>query len=124
MGPAVEIEQEMRSMAYDEGLAERIRVAVDQRPGVTERKMFGGLAFMIHGHMFCGVLQESLMARVGPDAYAGALARSHTREMDFTGRPMKGYVYVDPEGIEEDDELQAWVDRCVAFALSLPPREK
>jgi TfoX/Sxy family transcriptional regulator of competence genes len=111
-------------MAYDEGLAERIRTVVLDQPTVTEKKMFGGLAFMLNDYMFCGVSQDLLMARVGPDNYTAALARPHVREMDFTGRPMKGYVYVDPEGIESDRELQQWVDLCAEFVRTLPPKKK
>lgn len=111
-------------MAYDEGLAERIRTVVLDRPTVTEKKMFGGLAFMLNDYMFCGVLQDSLMARVGPDNYTASLVKPHVREMDFTGRPMKGYAYVDPEGIESDQELQYWVDLCAEFVLTLPPKKK
>lgn len=109
-------------MAYDEGAAERVREIVHARPDVTERKMFGGLAFMSHGHMFIGVLGETLMARIGPAAYAQALAMPHVREMDFTGRPMKGYVYVDPAGFESDEAIQYWVNRSCAFVDTLPPK--
>ena len=111
-------------MAYAEGLAKRIRAVAMIRPTAAEKKMFGGLAFMLNGHMFCGVIQDSLMARVGPDNYGAALAKPHVREMDFTGRSMKGYVYVAPEGIESDQELQYWVDLCAEFVLTLPPKEK
>lgn len=110
-------------MAYDEGLAERIRTVVLDQPMVSEKKMFGGLAFMRNDYMFCGVLQDSLMARVGPDNYAASLAKPHVREMDFTGRPMKGYVYVDPAGIESDQALAYWVELCMAFVLTLPPKK-
>lgn len=109
-------------MAYDEGLAQRIRDCVHQRRGITERKMFGGLAFMSSGHMFVGVTAESLMARVGPDEYAHALKRKHVREMDFTGKPMMGYVYVDAPALESDRELAGWVERCLRFVASLPPK--
>ncbi|MFQ5589509.1 MAG: TfoX/Sxy family protein, partial [Nitrospiria bacterium] len=85
-------------MAYDEGLAERLREIFIDRQGLVEKKMFGGIAFMLCGHMCCGIVNETLMARVGPDQYAAALAHPHAREMDFTGRPMKGLVYIDPEG--------------------------
>ena len=81
-------------MAYDEGVAERLRELFVDRPGITEKKMFGGLAFMYRGHMLVGILADSLMARVGPVAYAASLKQAHVREMDFTGKPMKGYVYV------------------------------
>ena len=77
-------------MPYDEALAERIRAVLKHRRGITEKKMFGGLTFLLHGNMFCGVADRELMVRVGPDAYEQALARWHTREMDFTGRPLKG----------------------------------
>ncbi len=111
-------------MAYDEGLAERIRLVVDDRPGVTEKKMFGGLAFMLHDYMFCGVTNDELMARVGPDNYRSALSKPHVREMDFTGRPMKGYVFVEPAGVESDADLQYWVDLCAEFVLTLPPKKE
>ena len=111
-------------MAYDEGLAERIRLTVAERPGVIEKKMFGGLAFMLNEYMFCGVTNEELMARVGPDNYVTALSKPNVREMDFTGRSMKGYVFVAPEGTESDQDLQYWVDLCAEFVMTLPPKKK
>ncbi len=107
-------------MAYDEALAERIRTALGPNRKVTERKMFGGLAFMVDGHMAVGVLRDTLMARVGADAYERALKRPHARAMDFTGRPMNGYVFVDPPGLERDADLAAWVVQCVRFVNTLP----
>ena len=77
---------------------------------------------MLQGHMLVGVLGQTLMARIGPDQYSKALAMSHVREMDFTGRPMKGFVFVEPEGLELDRELEFWVTACLAFAASLPPK--
>ena len=109
-------------MAFDEGLAERLRECFRDHSGVTERKMFGGLAFMWRGYMCVGVLGESLMARVGPEQYANALMRPHVRKMDFTGKPMKGYVYVAPSGFESDEDLARWVGQCMRFVESLPPR--
>lgn len=109
-------------MAFDPGLAQRIRETLGDRPGLSERRMFGGLAFMLHGHMFVGVLGSTLMARVGAERHHDALAVAHVREMDFTGRPMKGYVYVDPPGLVEDKGLQAWVEWCAAFVATLPPK--
>ena len=88
----------------------------------VEKRMFGGIAFMVGGHMCCGVLGDALMARVGPDRHAEALARPHARQMDFTGRPMKGFVYVAPEGFESDRDLGAWVRSCLDFVASLPAR--
>lgn len=109
-------------MAYDEGAAQRVREIVQTRPGISERKMFGGLAFMSYGHMFIGVLGETLMARIGRDAYAQALSMPHVREMDFTGKPMKGYVYVDAKGFESDEAMQYWVNKSYEFVGSLPPK--
>jgi hypothetical protein len=82
-------------MAYDEGLAFRIRELVADEFNIDEKNMFGGLAFMLNSYMFCGIIGDELMARVGPDNYEKALSQPHVREMDFTGRSMKGYVYVD-----------------------------
>ncbi len=109
-------------MAFDKGLAERIRDLLLPRQGITEKKMFGGLAFMLNGHMFVGILGDRLMARVGPDAYAAALQQTHVCEMDFTGKPLKGYVYVVAAGIKSDAALEQWVDRCAQFVASLPPK--
>lgn len=109
-------------MPFDEGLAERIRDLLLPRQHVTEKKMFGGLAFMLNGYMFVGILGDTLMARVGPTAYAEALRQPHTREMDFTGKPMKGYVFVSPAGIESDAALERWITLCAEFVTSLPPK--
>lgn len=109
-------------MAYDEGVAQRLREAFADHHEVVEKKMFGGLAFMLAGHMCCGVLNDTLMARVGPERYGEALARPHAREMDFTGRSMKGFVYVDPEGFAEDEDLASWVALCADFVNELPPK--
>lgn len=109
-------------MAYDEGLAERVRELLAVRMDVTERAMFGGLAFMVGGHMACGITGDDLMVRVGKEGYNDALAHPHTREMDFTGRPMTGIVYVDPAGTADDDALRNWVERGVAFVTTLPAR--
>jgi TfoX/Sxy family transcriptional regulator of competence genes len=109
-------------MAYDEDVAFRIREALAAQGGVTEKKMFGGLAFMVNGHMCCGLAKGELMVRVGPEQYEEALAQPYAREMDFTGRPMRGFVYVDPAGYDSDEDLQAWIDRGLAFVTSLPPK--
>lgn len=110
-------------MAYDEGLAERIRTVVIDYPHVAEKKMFGGLAFMLNDYMFCGVIGEELMARVGPENYPVALKRPYAREMDFTGRSMKGYVYVSTDGLESDEDLKHWIDLCAEFVYTLPPKK-
>ena len=109
-------------MAYDEGLAGRIRAALAAQPDLAERKMFGGLAFLLRGNMCCGVIRETLMVRIGPQQYADALGRPHTRELDFTGRPMTGMVVVEPPGFAADTDLADWVGRGVRFASSLPPK--
>lgn len=109
-------------MAYDEALAARIRSALATRRHVTERKMFGGIAFMVGGNMACGVIRDELMVRVGADAHDAALAEPHTRVMDFTHRPIKGMVYVGAQGIASDADLAGWVERGAAFAASLPPK--
>ena len=107
-------------MAFDEGVAQRIREELRDRPDIAEKKMFGGIAFMHSGNMCCGVVDDVLMARVGPDAYADALSRPYTREMDFTGRALNGFVYVDPPGFEEDGQLREWIELCLSFTGSLP----
>jgi TfoX/Sxy family transcriptional regulator of competence genes len=105
-------------MAYDELLAGRIRTALQSRDDVVEKQMFGGLTFMIAGKMACGVVHDELMVRVGPDQRDSALAEPHTRPMDFTGRPMRGMVYVDPAGVASDSDLARWVDRATSFATT------
>jgi len=109
-------------MAYDEQEGFRIREALAAQSGVSERKMFGGLAFMVNGHMCCGLTNDNLMVRVGPEQYEDCLAQPFAREMDFTGRPMKGMIYVDPDGYHSDKDLKAWVDRGLAFVTTLPPK--
>lgn len=108
-------------MAYDEDLAYRVRDALPDDAPVAERKMFGGLAFMLNGNMLCGIVQDALMLRLGPDGVPQALAEAHVRPMDFTGRPMKGMVLVDPPGLH-DDALQRWIDQAAAFVRGLPPK--
>lgn len=106
-------------MAYDEGLAERIREILEGRSRITEKKMFGGVAFLLGGKMFCGLAKNQLMLRVGPDAYDEALAKPHVRPMDFTGRPLRGYVYVAPAGYKTERALREWVERATAFVATL-----
>ncbi len=109
-------------MAYDEGVAERIRSVFDGRIDIVEKKMFGGIAFMHSGNMCCGVKDELLMARVGPDKYSTALKLPYAREMDFTGKPLTGFVYVDPPGFAESDQLDGWIELCQDFTGSLPAK--
>jgi hypothetical protein len=111
-------------VAYDENLARRVREALGSQPAVTERRMFGGLAFLTRGKMFVAVSGEKLMARVGPARYQDALSLPHVREMNFTGRPLKGYVYINQEGLQEDGVLLAWVSWCLHHVNALPPKAR
>ena len=109
-------------MAYNENLADRIREVLAHRSDLTEKKMFGGLSFMLGGNMCCGVVGEDLMIRVGADQYEDTLSLPHARPMDFTGRPMKGFVFVESEGLDSDVHLQEWIDRGLEFISTLPPK--
>jgi TfoX N-terminal domain len=109
-------------MAYDEGLATRVRDVLGDRPGLAEKKMFGGLAFLLHGNMACGVRGDDLIVRVAAEVADAAQVEPGTRPFDLTGRPMKGWLLVDPDGHAEDEDLRRWVDRGVAYASSLPAK--
>ena len=109
-------------MAYDEGLAQRLREALADESGLTERRMFGGVAFMLDGNMAVGVSGDELMVRTGPDRVDEALARPHARIFDLSGRPMKGWVLVAPQGTADDADLADWLELGVSFARSLPPK--
>jgi len=103
-------------MAYDEHLADRIRqVLHEKRVGALEKKMFGGIAFMVDNKMCIGVIKENFMARIGPEKHEEALTMEGARIMDFTKRPMKGYVYVCPEGVDTDVQLEMWVQWCLDY---------
>ena len=109
-------------MAYDEQVAARVRRILKGSPGLTEKEMFGGLAFMIHNRMSCGVVGKKLMLRVGPDLYEHALSQPHVQPMDFTGKPLQGFVYVTPAGFSSDPDLRAWIVMARKFARSLEPK--
>jgi len=109
-------------MAYDEGTAQRIRDILEERTEFIEKKMFGGIGFMVRGNLAVGVDKNGLMARVGPDFYGEALSMPHVREFDITGRPMKGWVRVEAAGYESDGDLAMWVDRGLNFAKTLPEK--
>jgi hypothetical protein len=109
-------------MAYDEDLAQRVRERLAAEEDIIERAMFGGLAFLLRGNMAVGITGEDLMVRVGPAASDDALERPHTRPFDMTGRPRKGWILVEPEGVRREAELAAWVAQGVAFAGSLPAK--
>lgn len=109
-------------MSYDETLAERIRRALPPTSSITEKKMFGGLAFLLDGKMFVGVVGKDLMVRVGPPGHAAALAKKHVRPMDFTGRPLTGYVYVSAPGTRTDASVSTWVQLALAFVATIPAK--
>ncbi len=114
-------------MPYDEGIAQRARETLDDQCDtkthkIVEKKMFGGLAFMVNGNMCCGVVGSRLMVRVGPDQYESALKLPYARPMDFTGKALKGLLYVDEPGFEQDTDLGAWIGRALVFMRSLPSK--
>ncbi len=110
-------------MSFDEKLATRVRMALAGRDDVVEKKMFGGLCFMVNGAMCCGLTRSDFMVRVGPAQYDDALAEPHARPMDFTGRPLKGMVYVAPAGLRTEAALAGWVRRGLAFVSTLPAKK-
>jgi hypothetical protein len=107
-------------MAFNESLAERIRRCLLRKKGIEERKMFGGIVFMLHGNMLVGVWKDSLIARLGQDQANEALRQPHVREFDITGKPMRNWVLVEAKGIESDDELNAWIQGAAEFVRVLP----
>jgi TfoX/Sxy family transcriptional regulator of competence genes len=111
-------------MTYNEQLVERIRRVIPPATNIDEKKMFGGVAFLADGKMFVGVANDDLMVRVGPDAYTAALARTHVRPMDFTGRPLTGYVYVNTDGTRTDAKVSEWVQKALTFVGTLPAKKK
>jgi TfoX/Sxy family transcriptional regulator of competence genes len=110
-------------MSYDEKTAGRVREILGRRADVVERRMFGGLCFMANGAMCCGLSGETLMVRIGPEQHEEALAQPHARPMDFTGKPMKGFVYVDAPGISTAAALTKWIDRSLAFVSTVPKKK-
>lgn len=110
------------AMAYDEGLADRIRTALGPRGGFSERKMFGGLCFMVNGNMCCGIVGNDLMLRLTPQAVSAALREPHTRPMDFTGKPMKSMIYVAAAGLDSDESLETWIQSADRIARAMPAK--
>ena len=109
-------------MAFDEKLAVRIRDVLAGKKGVEEMKMFGGVGFLLHGNMLVGVWKDSLIVRLGPDHGEAALKEQFVKDFDITGRPMKGWVMVEPEGIEDEDQLKDWIQRATKFVRKLPAK--
>lgn len=111
-------------MAYDETLAKRIDKALQGIPNLEKKKMFGGIAYMVKGHMCVGVVNDMLMARVGPDQYSDCLNQKHTQEMTFTGKPLKGMIYVEYEGMASEIQLTKWIEKCLGFVSTLPDKKE
>ena len=109
-------------MAFDEALAARIRGILGVSDEVAEKRMFGGIAFLVNGNMCCGVHDDELILRLDPGQGEQALEEPHVRRFDMTGRPMKGWVLIGPAGTAADDDLRSWVETGVTFARSLPPK--
>ena len=109
-------------MPYDEMLAIRMRAALGPQPGLVEKKMFGGIGFMLNGNMACGVHRDYMIVRVGPQKHAAALARPHTRLFDMTGHSMSGWIMVEPAGCATESALIDWLEQGMSFARSLPPK--
>jgi hypothetical protein len=109
-------------MAFDEKLAERIRKRLVKREGLTEKKMFGGLAFLLNGNMCCGVHKEDMIVRLDPGQTEKALSERHARAFDLTGRPMKGWLLVAGDGLTTDAALGKWIDVATSYARSLPAK--
>ena len=109
-------------MAFDEALAQRIRQRLARRKNVEEKKMFGGTCFLLNGNLLAGVWKDALIARLGPDEGEAALREPHVRGFDITGRPMRNWVLVEPEGVEDDEQLSAWIQRAVKFVRTLPKK--
>jgi TfoX/Sxy family transcriptional regulator of competence genes len=106
-------------MAFSEVLAERIRQRLARCKNVEQKKMFGGLGFLLNGNMLVGVWKQSLIARLGPDEGEEALLKPHVKEFDITGRAMKGWVLVEPEGVVGDDQFAGWIERAMNFVKAL-----
>ena len=109
-------------MAFDARLADRVSAVLAAAPDLREQQMFGGIAFLVGGHMVCGVVGDALMLRLGADAADVALGEPHVRPMDFTGRPMSTMVFVEPDGIESNAALADWIERAMTYVQTLPAK--
>ena len=109
-------------MPFNESLAARIRDALARKKGIEEKKMFGGVCFFLNGNMLVGVWREFFIARLGSDQGEDALLEPHVKKMDITGKPMKGWVMIEPEGVEDDEQLKNWIQRATKFVRTLPKK--
>jgi hypothetical protein len=109
-------------VAYDKGLAQRVREILEDEPGFDEKNMFGGICFLLFGNMVCGIIKDDLIVRIGTDKYAEMLKMPHTRKFDLTGKPMIGWVMVLSAALDSDEELNNWVQKAMSFVQILPPK--
>ena len=109
-------------MAYDGSLAARIAAALARKKGIEEKKMFGGLGFLLHGNMLVGVWKNSMIVRLGPEEGKSALLEPYVKPMDITGKPMKGWIMVEPDGVADESSVKEWVQRAVRFVGKLPAK--
>lgn len=109
-------------MAFSESLAARVRHALARTRGIVEKRMFGGLVFLLDGNLLVGVWHDSLIARLGREAADAALQQPHVGVFDVTGRPMRNWVLIDPDGLDGDCQFNDWLDRAMAFVQTLPPK--
>ena len=109
-------------MTYSQSLADRIRRVLGGRKGIVCKQMFGGIGFLLDGNLLVGVWKTSLIARIGPERYAAALQQPHVREFDITARPMKGWVLVEAEGVDDDGQLREWIEQATEFVAALPAK--
>ena len=109
-------------MAYNRDLADRMRLLLLARQGVLEKNMFGGIGFLLNGNMCCGIWKDLLVLRLGTDNANKALEQPHVRPMDITGKPMKGWLFVEAEGYKKDEDLTGWVEKAFTFARGLPAK--
>ncbi len=110
-------------MAYDEGLAQRVKNVLVEKPEMAEKKMFGGVCYLINGNMACGILNQDLIVRVGPEKYDAFLDLPHVREFDITGKVMRGWVMVSSQGHASPQDLSRWIQEGLNYALRLPPKK-
>ncbi len=109
-------------MSYDAGLAQRVREILEGEFGFEEKKMFGGICFLLSGNMACGIIKDNLIVRIGTDNYRAALKKPHTKKFDLTGKALTGWVMVLSRGLDSDEELSKWVHKAVDFVRTLPPK--
>ena len=109
-------------MPYDSGLAERVEEVLRGRPGFEQKKMFGGIGWLLNGNMCVGIYKEWLIARVGESAGAKLFKEKHAKPMDITGKPMKGWIMVEAEGVKDDGQLKDWIGRATTFVKTLPKK--